>query len=78
MKTSKAGIKAEYGGALQSFLEFVLGEYVRQGDEELWPDKLGSLIALKYGTAKQAAKSLGGGTAIRDAFIGFQHHLYEG
>jgi hypothetical protein len=36
-----------------------------------------ALTVLKYGTAAEAAKKLGGAATIRDAFIGFQHHLYE-
>ena len=53
----------------------VLGEYVRVGDEELNPDTLGSLIALKYFSAYEAEREVGGVGKIRDAFICFQPYL---
>lgn len=65
-----------YDVNLQAFLEFVLGQYVKQGVGELDQDKLGSLIALKYHTVNEAADQLGGVQRIRDSFIGFQRHLY--
>jgi type I restriction enzyme R subunit len=73
----KARIAGEYDDKLRAFLDFVLAEYVAQGEDELAQEKLSELIGLKYGTAAEAAKKLGGVAAIRDAFIGFQHHLYE-
>jgi type I restriction enzyme R subunit len=62
---------------LRAFLDFVLGEYVRVGDEELNPEKLGSLIALEYFSAYEAEQHVGGVGKIRDAFIGFQPVLYD-
>ncbi len=73
----KPKILEAYDDKLQAFLDFVLGEYVKQGDEELGQDKLGELVRLKYGTVKDAEGELGSVAAIREAFIGFQHHLYE-
>jgi len=73
----RAGMDGEYDEKLRAFLDFVLAQYVSQGDEELSPEKLRELIVLKYGTAAEAAKKLGGAAAIRDAFVGFQHYLYE-
>jgi len=55
----------------------VLAQYVSQAVEELDQEKLGPLIALKYGSTTEAAATLGGAPAIRDAFVGFQRHLYE-
>ncbi len=40
-------------------------------------EKLGALIALKYGSTHEAAASLGGVPVIRDTFVGFQRYLYE-
>lgn len=74
---SKQKISAEYDSKLQAFLDFVLGEYVKQGDEELNQDKLGELVQLKYGTTRDAADQVGSVGIIRDAFLGFQKHLYE-
>ena len=36
-----------------------------------------SLIELKYNTISDAAARFGSTTAIRELFIGFQHHLYD-
>jgi type I restriction enzyme, R subunit len=73
----KSRIVGEYDDKLRAFLDFVLVQYVRQGVEELEQEKLGALIALKYCSTTEAAARLGGAAAIRDAFIGFQRHLYE-
>lgn len=74
---SKRKIVNEYDDKLRAFLDFVLGEYVKQGDEELGQEKLGDLVRLKYGTTKDAENKVGSVTAMREAFIGFQRHLYE-
>jgi type I restriction enzyme, R subunit len=74
---SKRPIAAHYGEKLRAFLDFVLAQYVSQGVEELDQDKLGALIALKYGSTHEAAGELGGVAAIRDTFVGFQRYLYE-
>ena len=70
-------ILARYGSNLQSFLDFVLTQYVSQGDEELGQDKLGNLLSLKYHTVSDATAQLGGVPMIRDTFVGFQRYLYE-
>jgi type I restriction enzyme, R subunit len=70
-------IMASYEEKLRGFLDFVLGEYVIRGDEELDPDKLGKLLELKYHTVSDAAAELGSVAAIRDAFSGFQPYLYD-
>ncbi len=77
-EAGKTRIRDEYEAKLQAFLEFVLGEYVRQGDDELALEKLNGLIKLKFGSAGEAAKALGGAATIRTAFVGFQRYLYEG
>jgi type I restriction enzyme R subunit len=61
----------------RAFLEFVLGEYVRVGVEELDTAKLSSLLELKYGNVYDAAEQLGGIPLIRETFVGFQRHLYK-
>ena len=62
---------------LQAFLEFVLGQYEYQGVGELDQAKLPTLLELKYSSTADAATQLGSIARIRDAFIGFQQHLYE-
>ena len=61
----------------QEFLNFVLDQYVRKGVGELSDDKLKPLIELKYNTIADAKKVLGSPSAIREAFVGFQKHLYN-
>ena len=73
----KTRIASAYADKLQAFLEFVLGEYVRQGDDELAVEKLTGLIKLKFGSANEGARALGGAAAVRAAFVGFQRYLYE-
>ena len=60
----------------QAFLEFVLGEYIKEGVGELDLAKLPGLLELKYGNAYDAAKQLGGAQLIRETFVGFQQQLY--
>jgi type I restriction enzyme, R subunit len=62
---------------LRTFLDFVLGEYVREGVGELDQSKLTPLLELRYHAVEDAARELGGIPKIRDAFIGFQKYLYE-
>ena len=62
---------------LRTFLDFVLGEYVKEGVAELDQAKLPHLLALKYRAVNDAARELGGIPKIRETFIGFQKFLYE-
>jgi type I restriction enzyme, R subunit len=76
VETHQADIFSRYDGKLQSFLDFVLGQYVKQGVGELDQEKLGALLQLKYHTIDDAASQLGSVSLIRDTFLGFQQHLY--
>jgi type I restriction enzyme, R subunit len=62
---------------LRTFLDFVLGEYVKEGVAELDQEKLPQLLALKYRAVNDAARELGGIPKIRETFVGFQKFLYE-
>jgi len=44
---------------------------------ELALEIMTSLIELKYNTISDAAREIGSTTAIRELFVGFQHHLYD-
>ena len=44
---------------------------------ELDQEKLPHLLELQYRAVADAAEQLGGVARIRDAFIGFQQHLYQ-
>ena len=72
----RAEIFSKYNGSLQTFLDFVLGQYVRQGVEELSEEKLAHLLELKYHTVNDAVTQLGQIPKIRDTFVGFQQYLY--
>ncbi|PCJ99172.1 MAG: restriction endonuclease subunit R [Zetaproteobacteria bacterium] len=72
----KDEILQDYDDKLQAFLEFVLGQYEEQGVGELDQEKLPNLLELKYSSTADAANQLGGISKIRDAFVGFQKHLY--
>ena len=74
---SRSFISSHYNPKLQAFLEFVLSQYVKEGTTELDRDKLPHLLELKYRAVRDAAIELGGIAAIRDAFVGFQPHLYQ-
>jgi type I restriction enzyme, R subunit len=69
-------IFAHYDSKLQVFLDFVLFQYVKEGVGELDQGKLPHLLELKYRAVRDAAAELGGVAQIRDAFIGFQRHLF--
>ncbi|MDI2076501.1 MULTISPECIES: type I restriction endonuclease subunit R [Bradyrhizobium] len=70
-------ILSHYESKLQAFLDFVLGQYVKQGVDELDQEKLASLLQLKYHTVDDALVQLGSASAVRDAFVGFQQYLYS-
>lgn len=76
VSTRKVNILSEYDEKLQSFLEFVLGQYVDEGVSELDQEKLPVLLELKYRALEDAAHQLGGLAKIRNAFVGFQRKLF--
>lgn len=74
--THRAEIMRAHDIKVQAFLDFVLGQYVAVGIEELAVDKLPSLLALKYSDAAEAAADLGGPVLVRTAFVGLQRGLF--
>ena len=78
VNTHRQQIFSHYDPKLQAFLDFVLCQYVKEGVGELDQAKLPHLLELKYRAVSDAAAQLGGVAQIRDAFIGFQRHLYDG
>jgi type I restriction enzyme R subunit len=70
-------ILPRYDEKLQAFIDFVLGQYVAQGVEELDQDKLAHLLELRYRTLHDATAELGAEpVVIRSAFVGFQERLF--
>ena len=62
----------------QAFVDFVLLQYVEQGEGELDTEKLSPLLKLRYNNAiADAIKDLGQPEQIRQTFVGFQRHLYQ-
>lgn len=75
---ARAAIGTRFNPKQQSFLEFVLGQYIRVGVEELGQEKLSPLLKLKYNNAiADAVADLGRPEEIGKVFAGFQKHLYE-
>jgi type I restriction enzyme R subunit len=72
----KANIFSYYDAKLQTFLGFVLSQYVKEGFGELDQAKLPHLLQLKYRAISDAPAELGGVARIRQASVGFQAHLY--
>lgn len=76
-ETNRTQIFSFYDEKIQTFLDFVLSQYVQEGVGELDSEKLPHLLELKYRAVSDAAEQLGGVTKIREAFIGFQRYLYD-
>jgi type I restriction enzyme R subunit len=71
-------VSARFNTKQQSFLAFVLGQYVKIGVEELDREKLSPLLKLKYNNAiADAVADLGRPEEIGAVFAGFQKYLYQ-
>ncbi|MEY4761661.1 MAG: hypothetical protein RLZZ200_1517 [Pseudomonadota bacterium] len=74
---ARAATADDYTDKQRAFVDFVLGQYVQQGVEELGSEKLSPLLRLKYHNALQDAfADLGKPEQVRQVFVGFQRHLY--
>jgi type I restriction enzyme R subunit len=76
VETRKAAVLDGYDAALTAFLDFVLGQYVKQGVEELDQEKLPRLLELRYASVSEGAQTLGGVAKVREAFVRFQGGLF--
>ncbi len=75
---AKVEIRTHFTGKQRGFLDFVLGQYVRVGVDELAQDKLSPLLKLKYHNAiADAVADLGKPEEIGRVFAGFQKYLYQ-
>jgi len=75
---AKIEIHARFNSKQQTFLGFVLAQYVKVGVDELDLQKLSPLLKLKYKESiRDAIDDLGPPDQIRDVFAGFQKYLYE-
>jgi type I restriction enzyme R subunit len=75
--THRASILSRYDAKQRVFLDFVLSQYVAQGEAELDMGKLPDLLELQYGSPSDAVRELGSVADIRNTFRGFQRQLYD-
>ena len=59
------------------FVDFLVGQYVTSGVDELDDSKLETLLAIKYKTAIEGVAALGSVDVARMIFLKFQKHLYK-
>jgi type I restriction enzyme R subunit len=74
---AKARITASFNSKQQTFLDFVLAQYVAVGVDELAQEKLKDLLKLKYHAIADAIAELGQPAEIGKVFAGFQRYLYD-
>lgn len=74
---AKELVQQQFADKQSAFIEFVLGQYVQQGVDELAQEKLKDLIHLKYQSIHDATIELGNAAEIRQLFVGFQQYLYQ-
>ncbi len=68
----------EHYSQQEQFLAFVLDHYVNEGVGELELEKLPELLKSKYQSVRDIPTELGSIAEIKEAFVGFQAHLYSG
>ncbi|HUE80233.1 MAG TPA: DEAD/DEAH box helicase family protein [Sphingomicrobium sp.] len=62
----------------RGFLDFVLSQYVSEGEDELDLEKLPQLLDVKYGSSSEGLQALGASVReVQEAFRGFQGKLYS-
>ena len=74
---AKQNIHQHFADKQSAFIEFILGQYVQQGVDELNQEKLKDLISLRYQSIHDATAELGNAAEIRQLFVGFQPYLYQ-
>jgi len=75
---AKVRIRAQFDDKQQTFLDFVLAHYVKEGVQELDREKLTPLLRLKYNDSlADAVADLGRPEEIGIVFSGFQKYLYQ-
>jgi type I restriction enzyme R subunit len=61
----------------RAFINFVLGNYIKAGVDELDIDKLSPALISKYGGVYEAQQELGNVDDIKKVFVEFQQYLYD-
>jgi type I restriction enzyme R subunit len=73
---AKDNIHQHFSDKQSAFVDFVLGQYIKQGVDELSQEKLKDLLGLKYQSIHDATSELGSTSEIRQLFVKFQKYLY--
>jgi type I restriction enzyme, R subunit len=76
-KAARTASAMELNYRQMAFIDFVLAQYVKEGVDELEPEKLSPLLRLQYKGIADALAELGQPDEVRNVFVGFQRHLYE-
>jgi len=74
---AKTKVHQQFADKQAEFIDFVLGQYVKQGVEELSQEKLKDLLELRYQSIHDATQLLGKPNEIRQLFVDFQQYLYQ-
>ena len=75
---ARTTIHGQFSDKQEAFIDFVLSHYVKEGVEELEPEKLSPLLRLKYNNSlSDAFDDLGQPALVKSVFFGFQRHLYQ-
>jgi type I restriction enzyme R subunit len=75
---AQVAIHEQFSDKQQTFLDFVLAHYVREGVQELDQEKLAPLLKLRYhDSIADAIADLGDAALIGHIFAGFQKYLYQ-
>ena len=75
---AKIAIGTHFNAKQEAFLDFVLSHYVGVGVDELDPEKLPTLLRLRYDNSiSDAVADLGEPERIGKVFSGFQKYLYQ-
>ena len=61
----------------REFIDYVLGNYIDDGIDELEVMNLSKVLTARYGSTYEARQQLGNDEEIRKLFIDFQQHLYQ-
>ncbi len=73
---ARSATAKDFSDKHRAFIDFVLGQYVKQGVDELDPEKFAALVKLKYNAISDAFDDLGKPEQVRSVFVGFQKHPY--
>ena len=75
---ARSSLHGHFSEKQEAFIDFVLSHYVREGVEELEPEKLSPLLRLKYNNSlSDAFDDLGQPALVQSMFVGFQSYLYQ-